>query len=134
MKDHRAHSLFENWEQRFRAHLSVPGPIRLVLSPHDCYDATLGRGCEPRSFAWCKPCESSIYLARRALSLPQENVEALLLHELGHLCDPYWCRAGSEARADQIAEHLSGRKISYDRNDVQTLARGRRPRPAHLAR
>lgn len=74
---------------------------------------------------------------RRALSLPRQNLIALIRHELGHLCDARRSEPGpgAEARADRIAARVGGRAIRYDTNDLQTLstAKGTRARrPTHL--
>jgi hypothetical protein len=62
------------------------------------------------------------------------NVVAVIRHELGHICDP-WVMSeplNREQRADNIAEHVTGQRIYYDHNDMQTLEVGQYPRPAHL--
>lgn len=70
----------------------------------------------------------------RALRLPEANVRGLIRHEFGHIVDPDPDARGREQRADDIAEWVTGRKIRYDAQDVQTTGRGRYPRPRYLHR
>jgi hypothetical protein len=55
------------------------------------------------------------------------------MHELAHAV---LSQAGeedhSEQDADDLAEELFGHRISYDKDDVQTLGKGRYPRPDWL--
>lgn len=58
---------------------------------------------------------------------------AILSHEMGHvaLLDLGF-RDHTERVADMTAEQMLGVKIYYDKDDVQSLRWGRRPRPAYL--
>jgi hypothetical protein len=74
-----------------------------------------------------------LVVVERLLRMPRENVLGVLLHEFGHLVDTSDA-PGAERRADRIAERVSGMRISYDADDLQTVGEGTRPRPAHLHR
>jgi len=67
----------------------------------------------------------------------------VLAHELGHILDfsvpraqlAFFCGKlpeTPERRADVIAEAVFGFGISYDKNDIQTIGSGTRPRPERL--
>ena len=99
--------------------------------------------CRERDVAHCawrqkgrsgRKTHQRVVLVRRALSLPHENVVAVIRHELGHLADPRASEPGpgGEARADRIAEEVGGQPIRYDRIDLQTVGPGRRSRPSYL--
>lgn len=75
-----------------------------------------------------------IVVHKRLLRLPRQNVLGVIRHELGHVADPTPYALGAEQRADDVAESITGTKIRYDRRDVQTVGRGRYPRPLHLPR
>jgi hypothetical protein len=73
----------------------------------------------------------------------RDRIEAVMRHELGHALDALYAPrtlsarlgplpATPERRADAIAEAVFGTKIQYDGDDVQTLRRGRWPRPWRL--
>jgi len=64
-----------------------------------------------------------------------DRIEGVLRHEFGHAALWHLDRPKhSERDADAVAEDLFGAPIYYDREDVQTLAKGTRPRPSHLPR
>lgn len=90
---------------------------------------TAGR-CASRDLAWMEG--GHVFILRRALRRGDDVVAGLLAHELGHASDARVHEPGSEQRADDIAARVLGRKVWYDRNDVQTLGRGKWPRPLHL--
>ena len=77
----------------------------------------------------------------------RQRVQAILRHELAHAlefhlgedelremaaADGIRLPEGPERRADRVAEIIWGDPIYYDRDLVQTLERGTRPRPGHL--
>lgn len=77
------------------------------------------------------------------------RVEAILRHELAHAIefhtgetelremarlDGHELHTGQELRADQVAEIIWEDPIYYDEINVQTLERGKRPRPTHLGK
>jgi len=91
--------------------------------------------CVYRDFAltdWPMLGPAKIIFYERALSLPRKNLIALIRHELGHVYDPMVDSRGSEQRADDIAEYVTGVAIQYDQDDVQTISRGKYPRPDKL--
>lgn len=110
-----------------RAHPHVARvPLRLVASR--C--PTGERSCAARDLAWMDG--DGVHLLRRALALPASRVRALLAHELGHAADLRRHEDGSEQRADDLAEAALGRRVRYDRRDVQTFGPGAWPRPRRL--
>lgn len=77
----------------------------------------------------------TIRVGRRILRLSRYGARAVLLHELGHLADRRLDDEGREQRADDIAWAVTGVRIRYGANDVQTThASGRWPRPRYLPR
>ena len=89
------------------------------------------RDRNPRSYAWCFVSRQEVWFIEKVLDLPDENVIALVRHELGHLADPW---DDGEQHADDVAEHVTGERIRYDENDVQTTGPGAYPRPRYLPR
>jgi len=77
-----------------------------------------------------------ICLTFRVLTLPRENVVAIVRHELGHIADPTPNARNAERRADRIAARVGGQMIRYDADMVQTIdpAAPYRVRPASLHR
>jgi hypothetical protein len=61
-----------------------------------------------------------------------DRIEGVLRHEFGHAALWYLGRDHSERDADMMGERLFGDPIYYDSEEVQSLAPGVRPRPAHL--
>lgn len=93
------------------------------------------RHCAERDLAYAVPGRRArVVMLARALELSDEHVVGLLLHELGHLFDPTPDAPGAERRADRVARSATGIEIRYDRRDIQTIGRGRTPRPRHLHR
>ena len=129
----RARAIFREECARFVAAFPRSRRIRrayLTIVDAPCF----GRGpCAERDLAECFTDTGEVRLLRRALT-SESRVRGLVRHELGHICDPAIDRAGREQRADDIAERATGRRVYYDRADVQTTRRGRYPRPAHLHR
>jgi hypothetical protein len=104
---------------------------RFVLLDQSC----TGPGhCRFRDLAYAEPRIPQVTMLCRTLLLPTENVRGLILHELGHVADVHHDRAGREQRADDIAEWVTGTRISYDRHSIQTTAPARYPRPRNLHR
>jgi len=123
-----ARAVFEAQRRLFaRLHPDVAAfELRIV----DSRCPTGRRSCAARDLAWMEG--RGVYLLRRALALPVDRVRGLLAHELGHAADDARHEPGSEQRADDLAERALGRRVRYDARDVQTLGRGRWPRPARL--
>lgn len=87
-------------------------------------------GAAPRDLAECYPGDLRVRLARGGRR-SEARVRGLVRHELGHLA---LRGGGSEQDADDVAEAVTGQRIYYDRDEVQTTGRGRWPRPRHLPR
>lgn len=74
----------------------------------------------------------TITLAPRMLQASPDRVLGVLLHELGHCVLVQGGVEHRERDADHAIEVITGLRISYDADDVQTVGRGTRPRPAYL--
>lgn len=95
--------------------------------------------CAPRDYADAggpgREQPGVIRVGRRILRLPVCQQRGLIRHELAHLADDRLSAPGAEQRADDIAEAVTGVRIRYGANDVQTThASGRWPRPRYLPR
>ena len=77
-----------------------------------------------------------IHLSSLLADMSLANIIGIIRHELGHLCDtnPYIPNTGQEQLADDIAEFVSGQRIYYDKNDIQTIIPAKYPRPQYLHR
>jgi predicted Zn-dependent protease len=74
-----------------------------------------------------------IVLAPKAKHASAERVLGVLAHEFGHaLAFLAGVPGHSERDADAIAEQAFGVQIAYDKDDVQTVGAGTRPRPSRL--
>lgn len=123
--------MFSRERAAFAVHFPWVAKTKFFLLDEQCID----RGhCAERDLALSMIRPAAVYMVKRALKLPVANVRGLIRHELGHIADTSRSRKGSEQRADDIAEFVTGRKISYDEYDVQTTAAGRYPRPLYLHR
>lgn len=98
-----------------------PGVKRawLSLTPEQC-PFPEGRICSERDYACADLRTGEIVFASRALKLPKANVVALIRHELAHIADPTPGKPFAELRADEIARVVTGFKIFYDKDLVQT--------------
>lgn len=107
-----------------------------------------------RNMAYCAyregpdgPEDIQIVVAPKLTRGDKARIEAILRHELAHAIefylgerevrrlaeqDGYRLPRGPERRADRVAEIIWGEPVYYDRDLVQTLERGTRPRPRHL--
>lgn len=110
----------------------VPAP-RLVISDRR-YTDPRHRAKRDLAYADCGGTRPRVTLLARALRLPYENVVGLMLHELGHIYDDRVSEPGAERRADRIAKRATGFVIRYDKDFIQTIGRGKSPRPPHLHR
>jgi len=88
------------------------------------------------AYAVCEYFPQYIMLSTRILHFPFENILGTLLHEMGHLADLscYQPGTGKEQLADDLAEYVTGYRIYYDGNDIQTVTPARYPRPLYLHR
>jgi hypothetical protein len=98
--------------------------------------ARVGRPSEfpkARSFAYFDPNTFEIVVAPKIEKQPWDRIEALLAHEFGHavLC-AYGMMDHTEREADEMAARIVGKRVRYDLDDVQSLKRGVRVRPARL--
>lgn len=60
--------------------------------------------------------------------------EAIVAHEFGHVIDP-WLKdnlQGKEKRADMLAELVTGNRIYYNKDKIQTFSKGEFPRPSGI--
>lgn len=125
--------LFRAMRGQFTRLYPVAASTTLEISDASCSPA---QTCAWRDVAWASFGDSgrSVHVLRRVLTLPRENIEAVLSHELGHASDPNPRLPWREQRADDIAEDATGKRIRYDRLNLQTTGRGRYPRPLELHR
>jgi len=124
--------IFAQERKRFSAVFPHAIHIRLVILDRPC---TTKKHCKFRDVALAWPDKSIIEILDRALSLSEANIRGLFRHELGHMCDVDVAKSSAEQRADDIARCVTGEKIRYDQNDIQTISKsGKYPRPRHLHR
>ena len=88
-----------------------------------------------RNYAYCvdDPSGPVIVLAPKGRRASAERVLGVLAHEWGHaLAFLAGVPGHSERDADTLAESVFGVRIAYDKDDVQTVGAGTRPRPSRL--
>lgn len=129
----------EEFTQVFRSEAALFGIVnprafdtRLEWMYGQC---TLPDACAVRDIAYSIPTENRIIINDRLLDRPRENWLGILHHEFAHVIDPttYVPNSGGEQRADDIAERITGQRIYYDHQFVQTISpSGTYPRPKHL--
>ena len=126
----RARAIFRAERARFAAVYPRAARATLTIVDAEC----LGRGtCASRDLAECFTDTGEVRLLRRALT-SEARATALIRHELSHVSDARIRERGKEQRADDIAERVTGERIFYDREGVQTRRRGTYPRPRDLHR
>lgn len=126
------HSIFKTERARFAKVFPRVAEASLVVIDREC---PRGYGCALRDYARCDVVSLQIEFSRRGIKeLTRANLIGILRHELGHLADPIVTKLGAEQRADDIAAYVTGERIYYDENDVQTLRHGKYPRPRYLHR
>lgn len=134
----RIRRLFEAERSRFSRRFPRLASTTLDIADQPCNSDA--ETCAPRDIAWCswgrrggqKTGPMAIHFVRRALTLPRENLVAVLRHEFGHLADDRVDEPGAERRADRIASEVGGELIRYDDQDLQTIGPGSPRRPGHL--
>lgn len=108
---------------------SFPRPVMLVVNA----EVALAGRTEARACAAAD--ENTVYVHPKLLRMPAENQVGVILHELSHVS---LLQRGhekhTEREADKLAEQFWGYPISYDKDDIQTIGSGKRPRPAYLER
>lgn len=87
-----------------------------------------------RAHAWCElHAPPHVVCAPKLEYATLERIEGVLRHEFGHALAFH---AGfldhTERDADDVALHVFGDVIRYDRDDVQTIGAGVSPRPLRL--
>ena len=90
-----------------------------------------------RNMAYCHHDDRTglltVVVAPKLLNGPLDRIEGVLRHEFGHALHFFWGYPNhGERDADTLAENVFGAPIYYDRDTVQTIRGGVRPRPAHL--
>jgi len=74
-----------------------------------------------------------VFVRPRMALQPQQRIDAILMHELGHAWLIQHGHAEHDEReCDAFAEEAFGVVINYDDEDVQTLGPGQHPRPHYL--
>lgn len=116
---------------RFARRFPARRPPTLVIEGAPC---VLPDACAPRDFGYmvAHGRHRRVVLHFRLAFQGPKRILGVVRHELGHAFDPDLQRPGAEQRADDIAAWVTGEKIRYDRDDVQTVGRGRYPRPENL--
>jgi predicted SprT family Zn-dependent metalloprotease len=92
---------------------------------------------KPRNMAYTNHDDDTgdmlIVVAPKLLHGDHERIEGVLRHEFGHALLFFWGQdSHGERDADTVAERVFGAPIYYDRETVQTLRGGTRPRPSYL--
>lgn len=128
MNERRFAELFLAERSRFALLFPRLARASLVLSDRYASPTSLGR---ERDGAWCEPSTLRVLFCARTLECwSDDRLHAVMLHELGHLVDGSTA-PGQERRADDLAQQVTGLKIRYDDEGVQTLGPGS-ARPAWL--
>lgn len=88
---------------------------------------------EPRDLAWYDPDSHTITLTVAALDRSTGSILGIIRHELGHAADHRVdVDRGCEARADRIAQAVTGSPIRYTADGVQHATVGTVGRPKWL--
>jgi len=111
-----------------------------MAGPYFCVDLAVGHPDEfpkRRNMAYCYRDDDSgdmtIVVAPKLVDGRIDRIEGVLRHEFGHALLFFWgYPEHGERDADNLAENVFGGPIYYDRETVQTIRSGTRPRPAHL--
>ena len=101
------------------------------------YAGEPGEFPKARNMAYChhepRTGALTIVVAPKLFHGDRQRIEAVLRHEFGHALH-FFCGHPDhgERDADTLAEQVFGDPIYYDRETVQTLRPGTRPRPSYL--
>lgn len=126
MKKEDVIAVFEKYRAMFSVYFPVADSRLLFHAKHPEVD-------EYRAVAWAIKEKKTVNLLNRALELDKETIIGLIIHEIGHLCDPFVESEGREQRADDLAELITGHRISYTKPHLlQTICLGIYPRPQTL--
>ncbi len=104
---------------------------------------------KPRGFGvtFIEPGYCHMRFAYKLAEAELHRADAIIRHELGHVCDALipagrldgWAKRRGvplaktvEVRADDIAHAIWGTKLKYDKDTVQSTIHGRAKRPKHL--
>ncbi len=128
MNEREAKKLFAAELRSFRSFFPLAG-VKFIIHKRENTP-----GCNKfRDMAWADPNENTINICRRVLDLSYNTFLGLVRHEIGHLCDPFLGTSLCEQRADDIAELVTGNRISYSGpHRIQTIGDGEYPRPKTL--
>ena len=75
-----------------------------------------------------------IVVSRKLCAGDAGRIEGVMRHEFGHAILLSNNMSHGERDADTVAEQVFGAPIFYDKQTVQTINGGVRPRPLHLGR
>lgn len=128
MEEASVRKLFDSEKKKFERFFKLAD---VVLRVHDIKNTP---GCSGyRDVAWADTKERTVNICSRVLDFHRNNIVALLRHEIGHLCDPFYLTKHAEQRADDIAYLVTGQKINYSGPHlIQTIGPGIYPRPKIL--
>ena len=115
---------FKSLLKQVNNQLDSPLKVNLVLDHEGSY---------PRKRDFAKTDGHTIFLSPKILFCKKDRLEGLLRHELAHVL---YMQHGNfdhtELETDNLAEIVFGSPIYYDKDDVQTISLGKRPRPYYL--
>lgn len=128
MTEREVEILFNREKERFSDFFPVHD---LSLKVHNLFNTP---GCSSyRDIAWADPNSRTVNICKRVLDFHNNNIIALIRHEISHLCDPFCQTERAEQRADDIAYLVTGHRINYSGPYlIQTVSPGIHPRPKQL--
>lgn len=119
--------MFDEELRRFAEVCPRVAGLHLVITPRHFLPEP-----RPRDLAWYDVDERVVCFVRSALDRSPACLRGVIRHELGHAADERVLEDGSEKRADQIAQRVTGSPILYTKEGVQHATHGRPGRPAWL--
>ena len=129
------HHIFEHYRKMFSKYSKDPimKNVTYILLDSPCVEKT---SCKIRDIA-----QTNISFGNYAEMIYTDKIlqdkyiaEAIVAHEFGHVIDP-WLKdnvEGKEKRADMLAELVTGNRIYYNKDKIQTFKRGVFPRPCGI--